>query len=672
MFRTFLRARRGSIAVYTGVMLPVLAGMAGLGSEYAYGMMSKSQNQRIADAAAFAGAQAYATLVNSNATGATAAMNAAVSRMATLNGLDSTAAVGSLVASPTGDGKQAVQVTVTTTQNLVLTQMISDKTSLTIKASAFAELTPGSGGSGNGTPGCVLAVSATGGGVTMSGGTTLSAPSCAVNSNNTVTVPCGTYITTTLVTYNSAAAPSVGCPGGIAAPTGKTLTISKASTTDWLAGNATVSQAATNYATVAAMTAPTGPSVASKTAIVFGWTTSGSSAPSTLIASQSSNGCSASWASGTSTWTVTCANNGTYSFGDISLGGGINVNWALGGTGSTYSFSGAIRNTGATLKFGAGNYKAVTGLYTGGGSATQFLYGGTFQFGRNTNGCSSAYSICHTGSSLSFAGPVNMTLSNGLDSGNTTMTIGAGSTANSYNLGPGNGTNKVFNVGGGGKLTLADATSGGSFNAVGNITTGGGSCLTLPAAAQHNIKGNISSAGGLTLGAGVYTINGYFALGENGGGAVSCAGGNIGLSANGVVLQVGGAATATGSCNGYVFCATAGFTNVTLVAPAEGATAAGFAVIGPTSSARTGGALFAGGASGVSVSGVFYVPYGSLQMSGGAGLGDGSGACLELIAKDVTLSGGTALASTCTGLGGTGSDGGGSGEPVTSTVMLVK
>ncbi len=666
MIGKLLRARRASIAVYTGVMLPVLAGMAGLGSEYAYGVMSQSRNQRIADTAAYAGATAYATL------GTTAAMDAAVSRMATLNGLAGTAAVASVVTSPATGGKSAVQVTVTTTQALALTQMVSSKSSLTIKASSYAEFTPVTSTASAGTEGCVLALNGIGTGVTLSGGTKINAPSCAVASNNTVTVPCGTYIVTPALKYNSAAAPTVGC-GGITAPAGKTLTTSKAATADWLASNAVVTSATANYATVAALTAPTGPTAGSTpAAITFGWTTSGANAPSTKIASQSSNACSAAWSSGTSTWTVTCANNGNYTFGPIDLGGGITVKWAEAGTGSTYNFAGFVKVSGSKMTFGAGTYNIVAGLYTGGGSTTQFLQGATYRIGKYVGGgCNNEYSICHTGSSLTFAGPVNMTLSNGMDSGSTTMAIGTGSTANTYNLGPGSSSGKVFNVGGGGKLVLGDSL-GSSFTAVGNLTTGGGSCLTLPAASQHWIKGSISASGGLTLGAGIYTINGYFALGESNGGSVNCTGSQIGLAASGVVLQIAGAATATGSCAGAVFCVVAGYTNVTLTAPTGAASGAGFAVIGPTDTSRTGTAIFGQGASGVSVSGVFYVPNGNLSLSGGAGVGDATGACLELLAKAITLSGGTALASTCAGLGGTGVGGDGTSAVTTASVALVK
>jgi hypothetical protein len=73
--------------------------------------------------------------------------------------------------------------------------------------------------------------------------------------------------------------------------------------------------------------------------------------------------------------------------------------------------------------------------------------------------------------------------------------------------------------------------------------------------------------------------------------------------------------------------------------------------MGPTTSTNTAGATFAEGSSGTSLSGVFYLPYGPVTLSGAANVGNGTGQCLELIGSQITLSGGTALASTCTGLG---------------------
>src|SRR5277367_6294440 len=100
------RERRGSITVMAAIMFPVLIGVSGLGAEYGYGLLTRVENQRTADLAAYSGALAY------NTSSSTTTMNSAVSNIAVLNGYASSAAVASLVTSPTGDGHQAVQVTV--------------------------------------------------------------------------------------------------------------------------------------------------------------------------------------------------------------------------------------------------------------------------------------------------------------------------------------------------------------------------------------------------------------------------------------------------------------------------------------------------------------------------------------------------------------------------------
>jgi hypothetical protein len=204
-------------------------------------------------------------------------------------------------------------------------------------------------------------------------------------------------------------------------------------------------------------------------------------------------------------------------------------------------------------------------------------------------------------------------------------------------------------MGGGAKLTMSDATGTGDlFKASGNITNGGGSCMTLPAAAAHDINGYLTVAGGTTLGTGVYTIYGYVGIGAINGGTVTCNGTTIGVSASAVTLVIGGNSTV--SCSGptTAFCVEGGYSNVILTAPTSGSTA-NLAVIGPTSSTNTAGAVLTAGASGANIAGAFYFPYGAFSMGGAASIG---GSCLELIAKQVTISQGSAAGSTCTGLGG--------------------
>ncbi len=76
---------------------------------------------------------------------------------------------------------------------------------------------------------------------------------------------------------------------------------------------------------------------------------------------------------------------------------------------------------------------------------------------------------------------------------------------------------------------MADASTGkGVFRLNGDLNGGGGgSCITIPASAEHDISGNVNLAGGARLGAGTYTVDGFFSV-NTGGSACSD---NIAVSA---------------------------------------------------------------------------------------------------------------------------------------------
>ncbi len=633
----------------SALLLPALVGVTGLGVEYGRGLMTKVENQRVADLGAYDGAIAY------SATASATTLNSTVSRIAALNGVASSAATAAVVNSPGGNGRQAVQVTVTTSLPMVLSTFLGASSTQQVSATAFVELVPGT------TPACIIALNTNGNGVTLSGGTTVSAPGCAVASNTSVTVPTGTSMTTPLVSFNTnvdgATAPTTDA--NIHPPSGKSsVTYTKAVTPDPLSGNSAVSAATSHLTAVASQTSPAAPSVASGTDLVFG------SRTTTISAS----GCSGQLLN--SIWTFTCpAGGGPYNFGNLTIGGGLTLNFNVGGSASnTYSFSGQITNSGgSTMNFGPGTYSVVGGISTGGGTNTAFG-AGTFKLGFSGNSCNSGtYSICHSGTTLSFGGPSTFVLSSGIFvAGGGTATMGSGTT-NSYQIGASSTGNAVW-LGGGAVLTMADATGGGSvFKTVGtlNVSSGGGSCLTLPAASAHDMNGSFTSAGGSIFGAGIYSVNGYFALGDGGGGSVSCGGSQVGLSGSGVTLVISGATTPSGSCVGQAFCVAGGFNNVTLTAPTSGSTNS-LVVIGPSLSSRIGGATFVEGASNTSLSGVVYFPNGPVSLSGGAHLGNGTGQCLELIGTQVSLTGGSTAATTCTGVVGTVT------SSLTPTFVLVK
>jgi Flp pilus assembly protein TadG len=628
---TRLRSRRGAVTVLAATLFPVMVGMAGLATSYGDALLTKLKAQRIADAAAYAGALAYSQLST------TTAITGAADRVATVNGISTSALAASLVTSPSGDGNNAVEATVTLSVNVALTKLISSTSSVTVTASSYVELK----NAANGIP-CIIALNSSGTGVTLSGGTSITANACAVSSDSAttpaVTVPNGTTITTPVV--STPAALTSAQKANISPPSGtSSVSYLVKSIPDPLASNSEVTTAAGHLSSVGLLGNPTAPTAPSGSSITFNYSASGHTFPS---------GCSGSF-NGSSSWTVTCTGAGPFNFGSISLNGGISVAFTFPSS-TTANFNGSISNTGSSLTFAGGStYNIVAGLYTGGGTTTAFNSPATYNIGKYTSSCSGdSFSICHTGTTLAFAGPSTFVLTNGLyNAGGSVMTLGTGSTSNSYQLG--SSTNGYsMNMGGGTTVTLNDATgSGDLFQAAGNISNGGGSCLTLPAATAHDINGSLILGGGATLGAGVYTIYDYLALGAGGGGAVTCNGTSIGIKGSGVTLVIG--ANSLVSCGGTSvgFCITGGYSNVTLTAPTTGSTA-NIAVMGPTSSSNTAGAILTAGASGANISGAFYFPYGAFTMSGGASVG--GGACLELIAEQVTLSGGSAIASTCSGL----------------------
>ena len=682
--RAFAGDRKAAVSIIAALSLPALIAFSSLVAEYGHGLLVKTENQRVSDLASYAGALAY------NSTASTDSMTAAVNQVAALNGISSSSVAATLVSSPSGDGNQAVRVNVSTTVPIYLASVVGGATSLSVKASSYAELNVqttgciialsagkriggrfladrdrgavrardaaaslGRGGATSlsvkassyaelnvQTTGCIIALSAGGAGVTLSGGTAVTATGCSVASNNSETVPCGTSIVSKWVTYNGAA-PTQGC-SGITGPNGASVSISRKATADPLAGASAVTTATGRVTTVTGYSGPAAPTVTAGTDITFGYS------QSTTVA-QLPSGCAGAFAS--NTWTVTCTGHASYNFGALSLAGGITLNFNTGGSASTiYNFSGLVNDNGSAITFGPGVYNMAKGLMSGGGSTT-ILGAGTFNIGKSTTACGDGvfYSICNSGTLMKFKGPSSFALQGGVyNNGGSDLIMGDTGTGNSFVIGPASSGNAMW-LGGGAYTKLGDATDAGSvFQVVGNfwVPSGGGSCTWLPAAAQHDIKGNFLTAGGTTLGSGVYTITGYMDIGGTAGGDVSCDGASVGLSGSAVTIVLGGASLpASGTCSGQVFCVAAGYGHVSLTAPSGAATTAGLVVVGPASA--TGGATFAEGASNTSLSGAFYFPQGAISLSGGASVGGGTGQCLELIGTQVTLSGGTAAASNC-------------------------
>jgi Flp pilus assembly protein TadG len=190
--------RRGVVAVLLGLTAPVLVMALGLGIEVSRWSVAKVELQRIADAAALAGAFDYQhQSIKVPQTAATAAAS-----LAWINGVTGTASPAwtaatqlladnqiavQIIAGLKNPGDTAVQVTVSRQLSLYLAGIFTSATSKTISATAVAELIPVATGVA-----CMLALQGSVNGVdppidaTFSGNASISAGNCVLRSNGDI------------------------------------------------------------------------------------------------------------------------------------------------------------------------------------------------------------------------------------------------------------------------------------------------------------------------------------------------------------------------------------------------------------------------------------------------------------------------------------------------------
>jgi hypothetical protein len=410
-----LAHRRGAVSILAALALPCLIGTAGLVVEYGHGVLEKVENQRVADLSAYAGAVAY----NAATSNASTAMTNAAQAVAVLNGYTAAQINAQIVSSPTGTAStNAVKVTVTTSVPLTFSRLLGSGATLAVPAEAYAELRSGVGS-------CILALSGSAGGVALTGGTTINAPACAVNSNAAVSVPCGTHLVGVGVTYNTTI--SQPCAGIVGSDgTAATVTVAKKPTVDPLASSADIATARSRLTTVAALVAPTAPAAPAAPVVA---TPTGTFRDIDLAYSPSSTQaqaialvCTAAQAG--SIWTLSCP-AGTHNFKNVTVGGGLALTFN-GVAGTIYNFSTAM-STAAAVTFGNGVFTFMQGLTIG--------YGGA-SFGTGTLNVIGALSTGGSGGTATFAsanvnvtGNASFTSTTSL-SGNGTLAVGGALTTN--------------------------------------------------------------------------------------------------------------------------------------------------------------------------------------------------------------------------------------------------
>jgi hypothetical protein len=192
LWRTLVRARRASIAVWLAVMAPGLCMAVAMAVEVGAWAAAQVSVQRAADVSAMAGAMSYQASANKQS----AAIFAA--RMAQLNGGTGTAApswnsgtntlTDNMVTAQVVSGYQtasdtALTVTVKRTIQAGVSKAFSSTPSYTITGMGTAELVtvPGSGAQA-----CLVALSTSGTAITLSGSADIIGNSCAIRSDASI------------------------------------------------------------------------------------------------------------------------------------------------------------------------------------------------------------------------------------------------------------------------------------------------------------------------------------------------------------------------------------------------------------------------------------------------------------------------------------------------------
>lgn len=194
--RPFRGDRRGAVALWIALTIPTLLMALGLGIEVASWSVVQVDLQRVADAAALAGSMNYAqTSSGQSATNAAAnvaevnGITGASSR--SWNSGTKTLSDSNITASVVNGVKNAsdvsIKVIVIKSIPLMFANVFSSLGSVTVTGTAWSELVTSPSGP---QPcfGALTPASSGGGGITMSGSTTLSDPNCSLRSNAGITL----------------------------------------------------------------------------------------------------------------------------------------------------------------------------------------------------------------------------------------------------------------------------------------------------------------------------------------------------------------------------------------------------------------------------------------------------------------------------------------------------
>ena len=605
--RGLFRDRKAAVSVLGALALPSVIGASALAVELGAGYNARVENQRVADLAALAAATALAAKYD------TTTIVPSAQAIGAAAGISDVAASYEVVDANTW----RIKVVVATSVPVRLASLVYSGARYTVRSVSYAKVIKGVPAGGNGGSGgtsqsgpCFFGTgSGSAGGISLTGGTSISAASCSVFTNGSLSLTSGTTLNVTNVTTAGTVTDTAaqwGTPG--IKKTG-TITQGAAVREDPLANNQAVNAA---LAKLGNYTAPVIPTVQTGADLNPQWY------PTTL----SHSGYNATWNSSTSTYTFP---PGTYRIKNINNQGGMKLVF----TGPTdVTVSGTI-NVGGGIAIGDGPV-TFSQAFTVNGTVT--MGAGNHAFGGN---------ITLGGGATFVLGAGNVDIAGGIDqSGGGTITFGNGN----YAIGKLSSGNAI-NQGGGAKLTFGN----GPFSANGNIVTAGGTSLVFGQSAYHYINGNMNLSGGATLGSGFYIINGNFTNGTGGY-----------MSGNAITLILAGTMQMSGGTSLALYAPSATSTwGIPQILVATKSTAA-TTFSGGSNNLYSG--VFYTPNSAVTLSGG--AALGSPQAS--TGLTD---PCLMFIFKKLNLDGGTTAASYCSAIATMSTDTG-SGTAGTGTGLV--
>jgi len=675
---TLIRDRRASVATLAALALPVMIGALGLVVDLNRGYEQRVFNQRAADMAALGAAMAY------KATSDASVLTPTARNITLANGLPDATVEASIVENFPEAGSNSVRVVVTEPVPYTLGRVLGFSGSFNVKAQAYATLT---GTETTYSAPCFLALADTSAAISVSGGASIDAASCAVaaigsivnngtliraadiiSGNGSISVDWGSLVANTLRYAGSFTFPSWNAN----VPPVKDRVNEATSLADPWATDAELITARSllgSYTAVPTLANPTTPTGSDWT---MGWS------PTANVQSYRTGPYTGEY--------VVPAGN--YTIKKLTIDGGIKVTFQ---SGSNITVSGGVSiGGGSTVDFGNANLYVNGGFDSGSngvtiGNGQLWIGSGTVKFqGTNRKGDGDVIinaNVSLGGGQKLYMGVGNhhfggLSLSGGgsvaLDAGNFTavagIVIGGDSelaiSAGDVIIGP-NSSGYAINLSGSARLFMED----GAFSANGNITTAGGSRIVFGKTANHYINGNMTIAGSALFGAGRYTINGNFTNGTGGTTwpyTSSLTGKTYGQTLEGVSVSgydmagvdvtfiLKGTLNLGGGAKTKLIAATSSV---------SGAQIADLLIDSLTTSDTTWGA----GSQNVFV-GTVHLPNSTVTMSGG-NTTLSAGQCFSLIAYKINVSGGAATGSACAKMSDSysSSSGGGSGE-----IRLVK